>query len=394
MSSQGLRPTEAVPIPTQPDVLDRAGLDALVRALRADGRACVAPTVKDDAIVLAEIEGADQLPSGWTDEQSPGRYRLRKRDDEALFAHALGPHSWRRWLFPPEERLWTLKRAGAGFLRWDDPPAPRKLAFLGVRACELRALHLQDLVFGGGASGGAFFEPRYTARRAEVLLVAVGCTAPGGTCFCASVGAGPAPGGGHDLLLTPLPGAPQRLLAEAGSVRGRELLAALPRRPAAEAEVGEARRAVADAAARMGRTLRPDARALLADNPESPRWAEVGARCQSCASCTLVCPTCFCSSVQDTTNLGGERAERWRRWDSCFNPGFSYLHGGGEVRPTTRARYRQWLTHKLSTWVDQFGASGCVGCGRCITWCPVGIDLTAEVAALAAAASTPGGAGP
>jgi ferredoxin len=92
----------------------------------------------------------------------------------------------------------------------------------------------------------------------------------------------------------------------------------------------------------------------------------------------MACPTCFCSSVEDTSDLTGEHAERWQKWDSCFNPDFSYIHGG-EVRKTTASRYRQWMTHKLSTWFDQFGTSGCVGCGRCITWCPVGIDLTEEV---------------
>jgi ferredoxin len=95
----------------------------------------------------------------------------------------------------------------------------------------------------------------------------------------------------------------------------------------------------------------------------------------------MVCPTCFCASVQETTDLSGEQVDRRRQWDSCFNFDFSYLNGG-VVRDQVRSRYRQWLTHKLATWWDQFGLSGCVGCGRCITWCPVGIDLTQEVAAL------------
>jgi ferredoxin len=95
----------------------------------------------------------------------------------------------------------------------------------------------------------------------------------------------------------------------------------------------------------------------------------------------MVCPTCFCSSVEDVSDLSGEHVERRRHWDSCFNFSFSYMNGGN-VRDNTRSRYRQWLTHKLGSWIEQFGASGCVGCGRCITWCPVGIDLTEEVAAI------------
>jgi ferredoxin len=98
----------------------------------------------------------------------------------------------------------------------------------------------------------------------------------------------------------------------------------------------------------------------------------------------MVCPTCFCSTVEDTTDLTGAIAERWQVWDSCFNADHSYLHGG-YVRKTTGSRYRQWITHKLATWHDQFGMSGCAGCagcGRCITSCPVAIDITEELCAI------------
>ena len=118
------------------------------------------------------------------------------------------------------------------------------------------------------------------------------------------------------------------------------------------------------------------------ENLESPRWQEIAKRCLDCANCTLVCPTCFCNTTTDTTSLDGQTAERWRQWDSCFTLDFSYIHGGA-IRRDGAQRYRQWMTHKLSSWREQFGVSGCVGCGRCITWCPVGIDITAEVRAMA-----------
>ena len=124
-------------------------------------------------------------------------------------------------------------------------------------------------------------------------------------------------------------------------------------------------------------------RELLQDSLEHPRWDEVAERCLTCGNCTMVCPTCFCTTVEDVTDLTGEQAERWRAWDTCFSLDHSYVHGGS-VRPTGRSRYRQWMTHKLGTWWDQFGTSGCVGCGRCIAWCPVGIDITEEAAALRA----------
>jgi ferredoxin len=132
----------------------------------------------------------------------------------------------------------------------------------------------------------------------------------------------------------------------------------------------------------MGRAMETDGLpALLARNPEHPRWAQVAERCLTCGNCTLSCPTCFCHTVEDVADLAGTTAERVRRWDSCFTSEFSYIHGGS-VRPSARSRYRQWLTHKLSAWHDQFGTSGCVGCGRCITWCPAKIDITEEVHAI------------
>jgi ferredoxin len=197
------------------------------------------------------------------------------------------------------------------------------------------------------------------------------------------MGTGPAAGPGHDLALTELVDAKRHVfVAEPGSERGAALLERLGCPPAGESEITDGRSRVKQAAGQMGRSLATDGlRELLLRQLDSPHWDEVGSRCLACANCTLVCPTCFCSSVEDVSDLDGNHAERWRRWDSCFNPGFSHVHGG-EVRNSTGARYRQWLTHKLATWHDQFGTSGCTGCGRCVTWCPVGIDLTAEAARL------------
>jgi len=132
----------------------------------------------------------------------------------------------------------------------------------------------------------------------------------------------------------------------------------------------------------MGRRLDTDGlRDLLYANADNPQWDDVASRCLSCTNCTMVCPTCFCTNVEDVADLTGNEAERHRVWDSCFNADFSYIHGG-TVRTSGRSRYRQWMTHKLAAWHDQFGSSGCVGCGRCVTWCPAAIDITAEAAAM------------
>lgn len=365
-----------------PWVLDLGGVDRFLNALQADGRVLVGPTVGEGAIILDRLHGVASLPVGWTDEQSPGRYRLQRRNDEALFGYAVGPQSFKKYLFPPDVRLWSAHRAADGeFTILPEPPPAERYAFLGVRACELAAIRTQDRIF----LADRYIDPVYQARRADVLLVAVHCGAPAGTCFCVSTNTGPRAGddSGYDLALTEVvDGGEHWFLLEAGTPRGEAIATRLALQPASPEQRARALRVTDEAALAMGLHLETDdLPAALQAQPEHPRWDEVAERCLSCANCTLACPTCFCSDVEDVTDLTGDHAERWRRWDSCFTLEHSYVHGGS-VRATGRSRYRQWLTHKLSTWHDQFGTSGCVGCGRCVTWCPVGIDITAEAAAI------------
>jgi sulfhydrogenase subunit beta (sulfur reductase) len=261
-----------------------------------------------------------------------------------------------------------------------EPQSAELLAFVGVRSCELRAIAIQDRVLLGGAHA----DPHYRARRQSVFLVAVNCAEPGGTCFCASMGTGPKAVDGFDMALTEIvQDGERRFIVDAGSEAGRTVLAELPWRAAEPNEMAEAEAVVSRAAKRMGRVMpaADEVPGLLRRNLDHPRWDEVAARCLSCGNCTMVCPTCFCTTVEDVTSLDGSASEHVQRWDSCFTMEFSFLHGGS-VRASARSRYRQWMTHKLSTWWEQFDTSGCVGCGRCITWCPVGIDITEEVAAI------------
>jgi sulfhydrogenase subunit beta (sulfur reductase) len=361
-------------------LIDVAGLDALIAALSDRGYTVLGPTIRDGAIVYDELESAAALPAGWTDVQEGGSYRLERRADEAVFGHAVGPTSWKRFLLPPRIRLWQATQRGHGLDVTPDPLDERPLAFFGVRSCELAAIAVQDRVL----MAGRYADRDYAARRSSVFLVAVNCHEPGGTCFCASMDTGPSVREGYDLVLTELLDGVHRFLVEAGSERGEEVLAGVGGTEPTEDDLRAAARQSEEATARMGRRLDPDGlRDLLARNLEHPRWDDVAARCLTCGNCTLACPTCFCTAVEDANDLTGATAERWRLWDSCFSLQYSYIHGGS-IRQSPRSRYRQWLTHKLGTWHDQFGSSGCVGCGRCITWCPVGIDITEEVAAIRA----------
>jgi sulfhydrogenase subunit beta (sulfur reductase) len=330
--------------------------------------------------VIDEVRGLADLPAGIEERQIPGGYRLEHHDHGLLFAFTVGPQSYKRSFFPPRLRLFRLQRAGAGFVADESAaePVPR-LALIGARSCDLHAIEIQDRVF----LGGAFVDRDYASRREGTFVVAVQCGRAAETCFCTSMGTGPRATRGFDLALTEL-AAPHRFVVEVGSERGRALVEALGSGEAPSEDATAAERVSEETARSITRRIDTEGiRDLLYRNAEHPRWDDVAERCLSCTNCTLVCPTCFCATVEDVTDLTGDVAQRWRSWDSCFTLDHSYVHGGS-VRRSTRARYRQWMTHKLASWIDQYGSSGCVGCGRCLTWCPVGIDLTEEVAAIRA----------
>jgi sulfhydrogenase subunit beta (sulfur reductase) len=366
-------------------VIDLQGFEALLAVLVDDGFEIVGPTMRRNALALGRITSVEDLPRGIGDGQEPGRYRLHERLDDALFGFAATPQTYKAELYPPRVELVQIRRTKHGTVVHSPPRADRRLALLGVRSCDLAAIVIQDRVLIGGAHHDADYE----ARRAQTFIVAISCSTPSGTCFCASMGTGPSPSSGFDLAATELLSPEHRFLVEMGTARGCGVIEQVPHQLATEADFRAAHRVTEEATERMGRVLPTDGlRDALMANLEHPRWTEVADRCLGCANCTLACPTCFCTTVEDTGDMTGQTATRTRQWDSCFTVAFAEL-SGGSARPSLRARYRQWLTHKLATWHDQFGSSGCVGCGRCITWCPVGIDITEEATVIAARQSTP-----
>ena len=361
--------------------IDCQGLGSLISALGRRGYEVIGPRIKDGAICYAPIGSIDDLPIGWTSEQGPASYRLKRRADAALFGFANGPNSLKDFIHPSEIKLNSATSDNGAFhILPNTEPSPR-YAFIGIRACELAAAGIQDRVL----IGGHYSDPVYRARRSHSFIIAVQCTEPSAVCFCASMGAGPRASSGFDLALTELigPGS-HEFLIEVGSELGAEVLSEIEFSDASDPLRAQARDASEAAEAAIYRRLdTAGLRELLRDNFNHPHWDDIAQRCLACGNCTQVCPTCFCVTVEDATDVSGAHAERWRKWDSCFSVAFSYIHGGS-VRVSTKSRYRQWLSHKLSYWHDQFGSSGCVGCGRCIAWCPAGIDLTQEVPAFRA----------
>ncbi len=355
--------------------LARAGFQQLLDTLRASGYRCVGPTVRDGAIVFDEINDVSELPAGYRDHQAPGEYRLTQEGGQRLFAWANGPQALKPRLFAPREVRWEVNFADRSAPEFRAVEAPvEAAAVIGVRACDLAALDLLDRHFLEGMA-----DVPYQHRRAALLLVAVNCTHPAATCFCASTGDGPAATRGYDILLDELD---TGFIVTAGSASGRSLIATLPLGPVSAEQRAEAAAATDAASAAQTRSLPSrNLKESLFARLDHARWAEVGERCLACGNCTSVCPTCFCFSAEDEVTADGTHSRHVHQWDSCFTAGHSYLHGF-ILRSDAPLRYRQWLTHKLGGWHDQYGRSGCVGCGRCISWCPVGIDITEEAGAI------------
>ncbi len=365
------------PIPSVDEqiVIAKDALQAVFHNLVSEGYTLVGPTIESEAIVHAQVQTIDELPIGWTTEVGPAEYRLKQRDDGQFFAYTTGPHSWKRFLYPPKVELYSVSRNGKELQTTPNQDPVSAYAFIGARACDIAAIKAHDRILMHDLHP----DPHYRHRREKAFILGVNCTEPGNTCFCASMGTGPRCTIAFDLALTELE---DHFVIEIGSPMGAKMLEDSHWELAGEQEISRADDKIEAAKNQMGRTMDPsDMPDLLYENLEHPRWDDVAERCLSCTNCTQVCPTCFCTDVIDHSNLTGSKTKRIRVWDSCYNLDFSYVHGG-QLRPTIRSRYRQWLTHKLASWIDQFGSSGCVGCGRCITWCPVGIDLTVEVAAI------------
>ena len=360
-------------------VLEDKYLQSLFDCLKSRQYRLLGPVLKRFAIVYDDIEKADDIPQGYTDQQAGGKYRLLKTNTQARFDYVVGQQSWKKYLFPPDRTLYEVHRKPGGSEVCEIKEGLTHMAFVGVRPCEIAAIAILDKIM----LESPYQDISYKKRRENLFIVAVNCSRPSGTCFCVSMNTGPRAESGFDLALTEILENNQHYyLVECGSEKGQEVLKELPIRKASAAQMEKAHAILLEAAGKMGRKLDThNLKDIIINHFENPRWDKTAGRCLCCGNCTLVCPTCFCNNIKDITSLDGQSAYRHQEWDSCFTLDHSYI-SGGSIRTSAKSRYRQWLTHKLAYWIDQFGMSGCVGCGRCITWCPVGIDITEEAKAI------------
>ncbi len=356
--------------------LQQLDLQKLIDSLISGGYECIGPQVRDGTIVYAPLHSCAQLPRGISDQQSPGHYRLVESTSGRYFDWANGPQAIKPYAFTPRESLWHSSRNAEDNIHFSQAvPEVKATAIFGARACDIAALKLQDQHFLHSSP----IDPAYQARREQLLIIAVNCRKPADTCFCYSTGDGPFINDSHsditDIILTELD---DGFLIQACSTQGESMLQTLPLNTATTEQL-EQHISIHQSACEQSRKL-PDAdiKTELFNRLDHTAWNDIAARCLSCGNCTSVCPSCFCFSEQDNPSLDGNTVEHFREWDSCFTQGHSYIHGI-TIRADTEQRYRQWLTHKFSGWIDQYGRSGCVGCGRCISWCPVGIDVIESI---------------
>ena len=338
-------------------MIEPEALEDLLHALTARGFRVVGPTVRDGAIVYEDLDSAAELPIGWTDDQDAGRYRLERRDDEARFGYAVGPHSWKQFLLPARIRLWRARRRDDGFEVEEEPLDDTPLALIGVRACELHG----DRDPGPRPPRRPLRRPRLRGppRRTRSSSPST-ASSPAARASASRWAPGPKADAGYDLALTEILDGAHRFLVEVGSERGAEVLArpAAPRRREPD-DLDAAGAAVAGAAEQMGRQLdTTDIRDLLARNLEHERWDDVADALPDLRQLHARLPDLLLHERRGR-HRPHRRARRARRasWDSCFSVDHSYIHGGS-IRPSGRSRYRQWLTHKFGTWHDQFDTLG------------------------------------
>lgn len=360
-------------------ILSKKQLKQLFALLKQEAFSLIGPVVKDGVISYEEVPVLEELASSVQDKQSPAFYSLKKTNKPYFFSYANGFSSLKKFFFPAQRELFSLKRDKNKRFNIFYPDKPnKKLAFFGIKPCDLAALVVQDKIF----MEGDYQDIYYQNLRKNSFIVVANCTHPSENCFCTSFNTGPAVKNKEslDISLTEILEADKHyFIAEAFSERAREYFRKLKVPLAKEKDKKMFNKTIEKSARKIKKRVNEEEiKKFFPLSYENYYWREIGKRCLGCGNCTLVCPSCFCSTVLEKSNIGATEAERVKVWDSCFNVEFSYIHPAA-VRKNIYSRYRQWLMHKFFNWYKQFKTSGCVGCGRCISWCPVGIDVRDEV---------------
>ncbi len=361
--------------------LSRNNFQSLIDYLVEQDYSVIAPTIKQDAIHYQPIHHIDEMVCSYHEQSSAGSYQLVKDQSGKYFNWSNGVSCLKPWFFKPHETLWQLNLNKTPPQYQAIIPKEQKKAFIGVRACDLAALQLQDQHF----LQDKYLHQQYHANRQQSIFIAVHCAAPSTNCFCTSTEDGPECSQGFDIVMTELESG---FILQGENTFSQKLIDHLPVETVSKQSWQEQDDILKRAKQKIQRAFNPEKVAKkLQQRLHDNIWQDIAEKCLACGNCTLVCPSCFCSKQGDEMPLAGNKVEHIQYWDSCFSEQHSYL-GGIVIHQNIADRYKQWINHKLNWWFEQYGRSGCVGCGRCISWCPTGIDFFQQARALTENASS------
>jgi len=331
------------------------------------------PAVKNNSIQYVPINLTEQLPWGVQDKQDLSIHELKVVDDSKCFQWSNGASSAKSHLFKQDVTLWkVLKDEDTQKLEFVQEKIKAKpVALFGLKSCDLEAIKIQDKTL----LHGKFVDDIYQNYRKNLFAIGVNCVYASSNCFCKSLNTGPEiKTDVAELILTEIK---DGFLVEYISERAKGILAVDEWVDVSPGMVSEAKTLKNQANDQHKSIPLAEIRSanMHRGSKDADLWNSFMGDCTSCGTCTQVCPTCFCHKTEELPSFDEDESEHIRMWDSCFNESHGYTNGINH-RPDLLSRYQMWMMHKFSEWQRQFGVSGCVGCGRCMSWCPVGIDVT------------------
>lgn len=276
-------------------------------------------------------------------------------------------------IFPQTELLFAFDKNTV--IKEADLKEEKETIVFAIRPCDARSFKLLDPVFEGD-----FPDPYYFNRRNKAVLIGISCSEPFLNCFCTSIGGTPFSQEGLDLIFTELNGSfyLEVITEKANKIIDKTSSLCTP----VSAEESKQKKQLSQISKnKIKRQIDlNDIPEKLAGIFEHPIWKKFASNCIGCGICTYSCPTCYCFDMQDETKA--RQGRRVRVWDSCMFPEYTLHASGHNPRPTRTERLKNRIYHKFKFNIDNFGVTSCVGCGRCITLCPVNVDLIENLLAI------------